>query len=131
MREHYGLFSRRGSNACNKPGTDMNKIQFLLLSLLLTLPVTAMAQSTIKGDVNGDGTVNITDLNAVINMIIDDSATMIADVNGDGTVNTADIIALKKYLLLVKDAKVVNGDINKDGTINTMDMVRLVNKLLS
>jgi hypothetical protein len=52
------------------------------------------------------------------------------DVNGDGVVNTADIIALKKYLLLVKDAKVVNGDINKDGSINSMDMVRLVNKLL-
>jgi hypothetical protein len=33
------------------------------------------------------------------------------DVNGDGSVNTADIIALKKYLLLVKDAKVVNGDL--------------------
>ncbi|WP_044974951.1 cohesin domain-containing protein [Ruminococcus sp. HUN007] len=52
------------------------------------------------------------------------------DVNGDGSVNTADIIALKKYLLLVKDAKVVNGDINGDGIINSMDMVRLVNKLL-
>ena len=99
MREHYGLFSRRGSYACNKPGTDMNKIQFLLLSLILTLPVTAMAQSSIKGDVNGDGTVNITDLNAVINMIIDDSATMIADVNGDGAVNIADINAIISIII--------------------------------
>ncbi len=99
MREHYGLFLHCGSNVCIKPGTDMKKIQFLLLSLLLTLPVTATAQSSIKGDVNGDGTVNITDLNAIINMIIDDSATMIADVNGDGTVNIADINAIISIII--------------------------------
>ena len=58
-----------------------------------------MAQSSIKGDVNGDGTVNITDLNAVINMIIDDSATMIADVNCDGTVNIADINAIISIII--------------------------------
>ena len=42
-------------------------------------------------DVNGDGTVNIADVNAVIDAILSGSAALNADVNGDGAVNIADI----------------------------------------
>jgi hypothetical protein len=49
-------------------------------------------ESGIPGDVNGDGEVNIADINAIINMILSGniSATA-ADVNGDGEVNITDI----------------------------------------
>ena len=49
----------------------------------------------IKGDVNGDGSVNITDINVLISIILGadmDAATMTrADVNEDGSINISDI----------------------------------------
>ena len=47
----------------------------------------------IGGDVNGDGEVNIADVNAVINMSLDSPAEN-GDVNGDGEVNIADVNAI-------------------------------------
>jgi len=43
------------------------------------------------GDVNGDGEVNIADVNAVIDLILSGKTTSNGDVNGDGEVNIADI----------------------------------------
>ncbi len=53
------------------------------------------------GDVNGDGKVNVSDVSALINMIMgltamDQSA---ADVNGDGKVNVSDVSALINIIL--------------------------------
>jgi hypothetical protein len=45
----------------------------------------------IRGDVNGDGIVNGTDIQAVINFIIDDQYDEKADVNKDNLVNGTDI----------------------------------------
>ena len=54
------------------------------------------------GDVNGDGTVNIADVTALIDYLLDSSASVnvdAADVNGDGAVNIADVTALIDKLL--------------------------------
>lgn len=57
-------------------------------------------QSTIKGDVNGDGEVNIADINAIIDIILSSKETnMKGDVNGDGEVNIADINAVIDIIL--------------------------------
>ena len=50
----------------------------------------------IKGDVNGDGTVDVADISAVITAMAGGSGTepRNADVNGDGTVDVADISAI-------------------------------------
>ena len=54
-----------------------------------------------QGDVNGDGTVNIADINAVINIILRSGGyATAADVNNDGAVNIADINALIDTILL-------------------------------
>lgn len=45
----------------------------------------------IKGDLNGDGEVNISDVNAMIDFILSSSDDPIADVNGDGEVNISDV----------------------------------------
>ena len=45
----------------------------------------------LKGDVNGDGEVNIADMNAVIDMILSGNSDMRGDVNGDHEVNIADV----------------------------------------
>ena len=47
-------------------------------------------QTSLKGDVNGDGEVNIADINAIIDMILSGMSERKGDVNGDGEVNIAD-----------------------------------------
>ena len=52
------------------------------------------------GDVNRDFEVNISDVNAVINMILSGNTSSIAaDVNGDGEINISDINALIDIIL--------------------------------
>ena len=46
---------------------------------------------SVCGDVNGDGIVNGTDIQAVINAIVDGEYDEKADVNEDGNVNGTDI----------------------------------------
>ena len=53
----------------------------------------------LPGDVNGDGTVNITDINMVINMILSGTYNELGDLNGDGAVNIGDINALIAIIL--------------------------------
>ena len=54
-----------------------------------------------RGDANGDGEVNIADVNAVIGVILSDTAaaTAMDDVNGDGEVNIADVNAVIDFIL--------------------------------
>ena len=53
----------------------------------------------LKGDVNGDGEVNIADINAVIDMILSGYSDMHGDVNGDHEINIADINAVIDIIL--------------------------------
>lgn len=48
----------------------------------------------VKGDVNGDGVVNISDVNAVITVMCGGPENPKADVNGDGVVNVSDVNAV-------------------------------------
>jgi hypothetical protein len=60
-------------------------------------------QPWIKGDVNGDGEVNIADINALIDVIlggnVSDETRQRADVNGDGEINIADINSVIDIIL--------------------------------
>ena len=60
-------------------------------------------QPALKGDVNGDGEVNIADINLLANIILGFDAggsTMIrADVNEDGEINIADVNAVIAIIL--------------------------------
>ena len=51
------------------------------------------------GDVNGDGEVNIADVNAVISMILSGRPSSSGDVNGDGEINIADVNAVIDLIL--------------------------------
>ena len=89
----------------------------VLLTLALAL-TTLGANAVNRGDVNGDGEVNIADVNAVISAILSNSATAAADVNGDSEVNIADVNALIDIILSggsqeePYDGPVVGGDIS-------------------
>ena len=50
----------------------MKKIKILLMGLMLTMPCSVFAQNYVYGDVNGDGEVNIADVNAVVGVILGD-----------------------------------------------------------
>ena len=54
---------------------------------------------TLKGDLNGDGEVNIADINAIIDMILSGRSDATGDVNSDGEVNIADINAVIDLIL--------------------------------
>ena len=56
-------------------------------------------KDTITGDVNGDGEVNIADVNVIIGMILDGINDNAGDVNGDGEVNIADVNAVINIIL--------------------------------
>ena len=53
----------------------------------------------ITGDINGDGMVNVTDVNAIINIILDGSNIPAADVNGDGLINITDANVILNIIL--------------------------------
>jgi len=48
----------------------------------------------LKGDVNGDGSVDVADISSVISVMADNGQWSTADVNEDGTVDVADISAI-------------------------------------
>ena len=58
-------------------------------------------REAVSGDVNGDGEVNIADVNTLIGIILsgDDGNNSRADVNGDGEVNIADVNAVIDVIL--------------------------------
>ena len=56
-------------------------------------------QPVIPGDVNGDGEVNIADVNAIISMILSGNYDPAGDVNGDTEVNIADVNAVIGIIL--------------------------------
>ncbi len=61
----------------------------------------ATAGDLILGDVNGDGTVNVTDITTLVNMILGTVTKdeTLADVDGDGRVNVSDVTALINLIL--------------------------------
>ena len=70
---------------------------------ILLLPLLALAfalnAAAASGDVNGDGEVNISDVNAVIDIILSGGGDAAGDVNGDGEVSISDINALIDIIL--------------------------------
>ena len=72
------------------------KVRFLLTVICALLLGVANART---GDVNNDGEVNISDVNAVIDIILGGGSGATADVNGDGEVNISDVNAVIDIIL--------------------------------
>ena len=74
----------------------------LCLMAMCWLSVNAQ-DATMRGDLNGDGKVAISDVTALINYLLSDGGSTIdaaaADLNGDGKVSIADVTTLINYLL--------------------------------
>ncbi|MBQ6080532.1 MAG: leucine-rich repeat protein [Muribaculaceae bacterium] len=80
--------------------------------------------SWIKGDVNGDGEVNIADINAVVNIILghvyDDATMLRADVNEDGEINVADVNAVLSIIMGSK--AMMEAQVDTDDQLHTTDL---------
>ena len=89
------------------------KTIFITIALALT---TLNAIAAVKGDVNGDGEVTISDVNAVIDMILTGDVEVAGDVDGDGEVGISDVNAVIGLILNggepEYDGPVVGGDIS-------------------
>ena len=69
----------------------------------IAITETASAPQFVRGDVNNDGTVNISDVTALIDYILSHDATGInlqaADCNQDENINISDVTALIDFIL--------------------------------
>jgi len=91
-----------------------NIFKQLFLALALT---TLSANAAVTGDVNGDGSVNISDVNYIINLILEGEYGTQADLNHDGTVNISDLNTIIGIILgdvpqEEEPARLVGGDIS-------------------
>ena len=64
--------------------------EFLFVTEIIFTP-DGGEQPKMKGDVNGDGAVNVADISAIIDVMAGQAASTMADVNEDNSVNVADI----------------------------------------
>ena len=71
------------------------------VTTLELIPVEVKSTSALKGDIDGDGKVNVTDVTALINGILGQNPvdTAIGDLNADGKVNVTDVTALINIIL--------------------------------
>ena len=56
-------------------------------------------EQPIEGDVDGNGSVGIEDVNAVINVMLGKAENALADVNGNGSVGIEDVNAVINIML--------------------------------
>lgn len=71
---------------------------------------------TLRGDVNGDGRVNVSDVTELINMILGLTPmdTSRGDVNGDGRVNVSDVSELINIIMGITAMNVTTDVVNID-----------------
>ena len=72
-----------------------------VISFVLLFVMALSASAAKRGDVNGDLTVNVSDVTALVNQIlgIADYHPDLCDLNGDGTVNVSDVTTLVNIIL--------------------------------
>ena len=94
----------------------IKRYNFVLLSVLALAFTALSANAALRGDVNGDGEIGISDVNAVIDMILTSNTGATGDVDGDGEVGISDVNAVIDLILNgaepVDDGPVVGGDIS-------------------
>ena len=79
----------------NEVELDEDDMSFIMPDSNVTITVTWK----LKGDVNGNGTVDISDVVALVNAILNDESNDAYDVSGDNAVDINDVVALVNIIL--------------------------------
>ncbi|MBO7557366.1 MAG: InlB B-repeat-containing protein [Bacteroidaceae bacterium] len=82
----------------NEVELDENDMSFTMPDSNVTIWVT-WKLAGVKGDVNGDGKVDISDVVALVNAILNDESNDAYDVSGDNAVDINDVVALVNLIL--------------------------------
>ena len=53
----------------------------------------------LSGDLGGDGIVNVLDVVAMVNLVLNSGYNEVADMNGDGSLNVLDVVLLVGIIL--------------------------------
>lgn len=87
---------------------------------------------TLIGDVNNDGKVSISDVTALIDLLLSENGgtNPAADINGDGRTTISDVTALIDRLLS-DTGGTLKGDVDNNGAVNINDVTALIDYLLS
>tara|TARA_B100000315_G_C14305758_1_gene463952 strand:+ start:253 stop:663 length:411 start_codon:yes stop_codon:yes gene_type:complete len=91
------VFHENISNATNwgnSSSTSWLELRNLIENLIDQIPGDALF-----GDINGDGFLNVLDVVALVNLVLNGSYDELADMNSDGTLNVLDIVSLANIIL--------------------------------
>ncbi len=94
MEDGVTYYARSKTNYVDFDGKSRTTAYGPIISFVYSASVEHQA-----GDVNGDGEINISDINAVIDMILKGAFDAHGDVNGDGAVNIGDINIIINMIL--------------------------------
>lgn len=92
---------------------------------VLELVFESEGDTGIRGDLNGDGKVDIADAVALLNVMATSQYNSAADVNQDQKVDIADFITILN--IMAQGPVVIRGDLNGDGRVDIADAVTLLN----
>ena len=98
----------------------MKMIKRNILALAMALIAGSTSAASVKGDVNADGTVSVTDVTFLVNIILgtnSDYDLYAADINGDRTLSVADVTLLVNIILggIVPDTE--TGELTEDPAV--------------
>ena len=65
----------------------------------ILFPPSALEDTGMLGDVNGDGLISVLDVVQVVNMVLGSEYDANADVNGDGSTDVLDVIIIVNMIL--------------------------------
>lgn len=107
-------------------------ISVLFITVLCLFCITGSVEAAQKGDINGDGRIDNTDLNIIKQYLTDARGLTpyeksIADVNNDGQVTISDMV----LILQISQGDItasgdILGDVNSDGRLDKSDVILLL-----
>ena len=109
---------------------NFTKLSTILLVSFLSLVVSTSIYADERdvvylGDCNGDGVVDLRDVQPFIDIINSSTYQPEADCNSDFVVNLLDV-DLFTDLLLAEIVPIIRGDVNQDGEVNLLDVAPFI-----
>ncbi len=95
-----------------------NMLKTIIMALMLAFTANSAKAATLKGDINGDNILTVSDVTMLVNIVLGNGEAPnfnIADVNGDGAITVSDVTMLiNKILTGDTTSGTETGDITDD-----------------